>query len=95
MDNCQEYLIQEIILIHPIIFIALGKIAFDRIKKVLLLDDARIVFHHGAVYPIQNGMYLIGSYHPSRQNTQTGRLTMDMFEQIWKLAHDLLNGNTI
>jgi uracil-DNA glycosylase len=91
MDNCQEYLEKEIQLIHPIVFVALGKIAFDRIKMVLAVKDRRMIFRHNAIYPINNDRYLISSYHPSRQNTQTGRLTMEMFEKIWLSVKEIIN----
>jgi uracil-DNA glycosylase family 4 len=48
-------------------------------------------FSHGAVYPIgDGGLYLVCSYHPSRQNTQTGRLTAEMFDEVWAQVGKLL-----
>jgi len=43
-----------------------------------------------AVNDLPGGNFLVGSYHPSRQNTQTGRLTVDMFDQVWKTVRELL-----
>jgi len=55
-----------------------------------------VVFSHGALYPLitdslNTGHWLLASYHPSRQNTQTGRLTVEMFDQVWKTVQGLLN----
>ncbi len=99
MANCQPYLAREIELIQPVIFIALGKIAFDSILKTvdrgprtMVNCPSSTVFSHGAVYPLiaAPARWLVASYHPSRQNTQTGRLTVEMFDQIWKTVKELL-----
>jgi uracil-DNA glycosylase family 4 len=51
-------------------------------------------FGHGAVCRLgDDGLWLVASYHPSRQNTQTGRLTAEMFEGIWTRVRELLNGD--
>jgi len=51
----------------------------------------RLPFNHAGVHALGSGLpWLICSYHPSRQNTQTGRLTEGMFDRIWLLARDLL-----
>jgi uracil-DNA glycosylase len=47
-------------------------------------------FGHGALYQMENGPYVLCSYHPSQQNTQTGRLTPAMFDEVWKKAKSLL-----
>lgn len=94
MNSCQSYIEQEIAVIQPIIFVALGRIAFDRILIQFSLKSSALKFDHGAIYPLDDQHILICSYHPSRQNTQTGRLTMEMFDQIWSIARnklDLLN----
>jgi len=96
MVNCQPYLESELALIQPKILIALGRIAFDAILSMYspvfnMQSKTPIVFSHAAVYHLQTSklsihptdFWLICSYHPSRQNTQTGRLTMDMFDQVW------------
>jgi hypothetical protein len=46
-------------------------------------------FAHGRVYPLEDGRYLVDSYHVSRQNTQTGRLTRQMFLEVLLLARRL------
>ena len=94
--NCRPYLIEELELLKNVaIVVALGKIAFDaylrtRVERGLTLPSPRPRFGHGATYPLDGGPVLIGSYHPSQQNTQTGRLTREMFEAIVSSARELL-----
>jgi uracil-DNA glycosylase family 4 len=87
LNNCQWYLEREIEIIQPKVIVCLGKIAFDRILKIFGVRNLK--FSHGAVYPIRNS-FLISSYHPSQQNTLTGKLTIGMFDEIWKKAKSLL-----
>ncbi len=97
LNNCQPFLEREIQALQPRIIVCLGKIAFDRILKILALRGLK--FSHGAVYPlpvssfISHPSFLLGSYHPSQQNTSTGKLTVEMFDEIWKKAKILLNEN--
>ncbi|MFC2064359.1 uracil-DNA glycosylase [Chloroflexota bacterium] len=81
---CQEYLIKEIQFINPEIFVALGKIAFDGLKTIIQHHNKGLAFTHGAIYPVSDQQTIVCSYHPSRQNTQTGRLNREMFTQIWQ-----------
>jgi uracil-DNA glycosylase len=71
-------------------FVALGRIAFDNILAIYRAMDVaipRFDFKHGWVYQLGERLpWLVASYHPSQQNTQTGRLTADMFAQIWQKA---------
>ena len=90
MANCQPYLQRELELIQPKILVALGRIAFDRILRVYSIKDASLSFGHNIVFEIPGIGFLVSSYHPSRQNTQTGRLTVAMFDQVWKTVLDLL-----
>ena len=89
MANCRPYLEREIEIIQPKIFVALGRIAFD-VMKSILRAPAAVTFSHGALYSLDADRWLLASYHPSRQNTQTGRLTVEMFDQIWRAARKLL-----
>jgi uracil-DNA glycosylase family 4 len=95
--NCQVYLAQELEMLAQVrVVVALGKIAFDaylrtRAVSGLALPSARPQFGHGAAYALADGRVLIGSYHPSQQNTQTGRLTREMFEGIFRQARELLD----
>ena len=89
MANCRPYLEREIEIIQPKIFVALGRIAFD-VMKSILHAPAAVSFSLGALYSLDVNLWLLASYHPSRQNTQTGRLTVEMFDQIWRAARKLL-----
>jgi uracil-DNA glycosylase family 4 len=90
MTNCQSYLEREIEIIQPKVFVALGRIAFERILRIYSIKDTSMTFAHNIVHEIPDGKYLVCSYHPSRQNTQTGRLTVEMFDQVWKTVQGLL-----
>lgn len=74
------------------VVVALGKIAFDQVV-VYFGFSPRPLFRHGGRYlTSKRSILLISSYHPSRQNTQTGRLTETMFDQIWVMAKSFLEG---
>jgi len=89
LNTCQSYLEREIQILHPKVIVCLGKIAFDRILKIF---GARgLKFAHGATYKLATERWLLCSYHPSQQNTLTGKLTAAMFDEIWKKAKTLLN----
>lgn len=89
MENCQPYLERELELIRPRVIVALGRTAFDRIMRILLIKKHPILFAHQAIYPLSTSSWLVCSYHPSRQNTQTGRLTNEMFDQVWRTVREL------
>jgi len=95
LANCAEYLDREISgLQHVKVVVALGKIGFEaylnRLKRNgQITNKAAYVFEHGAKYAMPDGKILLASYHPSNQNTQTGKLTRAMFLQIFKLAAQL------
>lgn len=91
--NCSEYLVAELDLLSRVkIVLALGKIAFDRYlallkREGLITSRAGLIFGHGARYELSATLpKLYAAYHPSRQNTQTGRLTDAMFDQV---LHDI------
>lgn len=90
MENCQPFLESEISLMRPMVYVALGRIAFERIVRLHSLQHERMVFSHGMTYSVGERHTLVCSYHPSRQNTQTGRLTTEMFDQIWSKVRKLL-----
>jgi len=93
IKTCLPYLKQEMILLPEItVVVALGKIAFDYVLRLYDMRKPSQHFSHGVAFPLApNGPQLIASYHPSRQNTQTGRLTAEMFDQIWEQARRLLS----
>ncbi len=93
--NCQPFLLQEMDLLPKLEgVVALGKIAYDAMVKILAsrkYDLPAIPFSHGSFSQnAETGFWLMGSYHPSRQNTQTGRLTETMYDMLWQTVHDLL-----
>jgi uracil-DNA glycosylase family 4 len=92
LTNCAVYLDREIKGLRKIrVVVALGKIAFDAYLNFLkgqgLLKSRKdYVFGHGARYETPDGKILLASYHPSNQNTQTGKLTRAMFMRIFEEA---------
>lgn len=93
--NCLPHLDAEIAALpHVRVVVALGKIGFDAYLQLLkrrgLVVTPRPVFGHGVVHPLSNGQILLGCYHPSRQNTNTGKLTARMMDDVFRLAHRAL-----
>jgi uracil-DNA glycosylase len=89
-------LLSELNLLTDIrVIIALGGIAFANVIEIYRQINHAIPsfpFFHGATYPLGNKLpILIASYHPSRQNTQTGRLTTEMFDNIWTSTKTYIN----
>jgi uracil-DNA glycosylase family 4 len=94
LNNCQPFLEREIEIIQPKVLVAFGRIAFDRLLKIYHLRKKDYAFGHGAIHKLptdspNTAPWLLVSYHPSRQNTQTGRLTKEMFDEIWVKAREL------
>jgi uracil-DNA glycosylase family 4 len=95
MDACRPYFLREMQLLHNLQgIVALGKIAFDNVLLGLrqlgrpaVLPPAELQFGHNRWYNLGPGRpWLLSSYHPSQQNTQTGRLTPAMFDAVWEQA---------
>lgn len=92
LDNCAPYLAREIDGLKKVqVIVALGKIGFDAYlnflkRRGLITSKAAYVFQHEAKYRMPDGKWLLASYHPSNQNTQTGKLTRQMFVRIFKEA---------
>ncbi len=90
--NCAPYLDREIAALDEIkVVVALGKIGFDAYLAHLLrsgfsIRKTQYAFGHLAEYKMPNGIVLLGSYHPSNQNTATGKLTPKMFEHVFRRA---------
>ena len=101
--NCRPYLSRELELLKRIrVVVALGRLAFDEATRLIGLDDqstgeggkprprpARPKFGHGAEYVLKGGVILIASFHPSQQNTFTGKLTEPMLDQVFMRAKEL------
>ena len=94
--NCLAYLLAELDLLTQVqVVVALGRLAFDTYlatctTRQVDLPSPKPKFGHLVTYTLGGGIHLIGSYHPSQQNTQTGRLTREMFEEVFQTARDLL-----
>ncbi len=92
LATCRTYLVAEVRLLRRVhVVLPLGKIAFDaylaaRRELGLPAPNARPSFAHGGTTRLPEGVLLLASYHPSRQNTQTGRLTQRMFDMIFAKA---------
>ena len=93
--NCTPWMDEELSLLPRLrMVVCLGKIAWDGYRAYLRRttgEKAAYPFSHGAEYPLPGGGTLIGSYHPSLQNTNTGRLTRPMFLSIFSRARALLS----
>ena len=94
---CRPYLEREMALLDQVrVVLVLGRLALDSYLAVLLgsgLIERRspYPFAHGACHLLPDGLpVLLCSYHPSRQNTQTGRLTKPMFLRVFRHAKRLL-----
>ena len=96
LANCSEYLDREMDGLKKLkVVVVLGKIAFDAYLNYLkrrgqLPSRKPYLFQHAAKYNMPDGNILLASYHPSNQNTQTGKLTREMFVKIFKEAAHLV-----
>lgn len=95
---CRPYLVSELQLFKYVqVVITLGKIAFDHYLKACrdlghILPAPVPKFGHGKMYHLPWGITLIGSYHPSQRNTQTGFLTRPMFHSVFWKARTIIDG---
>jgi uracil-DNA glycosylase family 4 len=90
LDNCQPFLEREIVLLQPEVLVALGRLAFERILRIYSEAKNGRKFAHGAVFRLEAGPWLVCSYHPSQQNTLTGKLTPGMFDAMWAQVKELV-----
>jgi uracil-DNA glycosylase len=87
-DNCLPYAARELELIRPRVIVCLGGFAWDAACRLHGLGP-RPRFGHGAEHEIASGPVLVGTYHPSQQNTFTGRLTEPMIDAVFARAREL------
>jgi uracil-DNA glycosylase len=91
-EHCSRFLLEELRLLRKVrAVVTLGKIAFDHYLKACRGEGLEIPspapkFGHGVVYRLPWGVTLLGSYHPSQQNTFTGKLTRPMFHSVFRKA---------
>ena len=88
LNNCQPYLERELQILKPKVIVCLGRVAFERILKIFSVRNSKWKFAHGAMFQLDNGVWILSSYHPSQQNTLTGKLTVKMFDDIWMKAKE-------
>jgi uracil-DNA glycosylase family 4 len=92
LAKCSHFLDRELAGLTDVkVVVALGKIGFEAYlnylqRKGLLASKKAYAFKHGASYGMPDGKVLLASYHPSNQNTQTGKLTRKMFVEIFQEA---------
>lgn len=94
--NCRPYLLEELRVLAPRlrVIIGLGRIGFEAgwsaaVEVLGLPRGRRPKFGHGAEHELAPGLALIGSFHPSQQNTFTGKLTEPMFDAVFTRAREL------
>lgn len=95
--NCQPYLLEELRMFKNLkVIIGLGKIGFDSIVRSYerlgrAITNRKTKFGHNVEYRINDSIVLLGSFHPSQQNTFTGRLTESMFDSVFRRAKMILD----
>jgi uracil-DNA glycosylase family 4 len=94
--RCLPHLDAEIAALPRVrIVVALGRIAFDAYLRLLkangIVMRPRAAFGHGVTHRLPGGQALIGCYHPSRQNTNTGKLTPKMMDDVMNVARRVLD----
>ena len=96
LERCRPYLVAELRLLRRVrVVVTLGRIAHEAFLKAAgwwerLPPRARPPFAHGAATTLSDGVVVIASYHPSRQNTNTGRLTRTMWDAVFRRARAAL-----
>jgi uracil-DNA glycosylase family 4 len=99
ISNCRDYLLRELQLAEKKrIVLALGQIAFRAFLKTWCEAGGKMPspgpkFSHGGEWILSGDIVLISSYHPSQQNTQTGKLTRPMFHGIFRRARQILEAS--
>ena len=95
LANCAPFLDRELEGLKNLrVIVALGRIGFEAYlnylkRRTLIASKGQYEFGHGATYEMPDGRTLLASYHPSNQNTQTGKLTKAMFRDIFRRARTL------
>jgi uracil-DNA glycosylase len=94
--NCAPFLDRELERLTNVrLVVALGRIGFEAYlnhlkRRGVIKNKAQYLFGHGVTYKMPDGRILLASYHPSNQNTNTGKLTEQMFTEIFRQARKLL-----
>lgn len=96
LTNCQPFFRRTLELCNPKVLLALGSLAWNATLETVVDQQwmerpkRRPKFSHGAMVKLLDDRWLIGSYHPSQQNTFTGRLTEPMLDAVFDQANELL-----
>lgn len=96
-ETCRPYVLAELRLLkHLTVVVALGNVAFREYLKAARASGRAVkkpvpTFQHGSICSTPWGITLLGSYHPSQQNTFTGRLTRPMFHDVFRRARQLVD----
>jgi len=97
-QTCRRYLERELALLKNLkCVMALGKLAFDTYLSILcdrsiIRSRAAYTFGHNVQYKIPGAVVLVASYHPSQQNTSTGKLTAEMLREVFEHARAIVEG---
>lgn len=96
VDTCvNTWLVSEVEAVDPRLVVCLGGLSWQRVLGAApswgwIVPRPRPRFSHGVEVELEKGPRILASYHPSQQNTFTGRLTEEMFERIWERAAELV-----
>ena len=91
ISQCNQFLATELkTLPKKAVILALGTVAHQAILKAYNLKQSRAVFSHNALHNLPEGIRLVDSYHTSRYNVQTKRLTKEMFSDVFRNIEQLL-----
>jgi uracil-DNA glycosylase family 4 len=96
LENCRPFLLDELQIVQPKLVIVLGRIAWETWLRTLVERGGeplrpRPSFVHGQLLSLEPGPPVLQSYHPSRQNTNTGRLSRAMWHQIFRRAREIVD----
>ena len=89
-ENCLPYAASELEMLRPRVIVCLGGYAWDAACRLLGVRP-KPRFGHGAEHPVEGGPVLLGTYHPSQQNTFTGKLTEQMLDAVFTRARNLVD----
>jgi uracil-DNA glycosylase family 4 len=97
LDRCRPFLVAELALLKPRVVLALGRIGHEAWLRASgwwerLPARERPRFAHASEARLPDGVTLLASFHPSRQNTQTGKLTLPMWRAVFARARRLVDG---
>jgi uracil-DNA glycosylase family 4 len=93
-DNCLPYAAEELSLLAPAVVVCLGAFAWDAACRLLSVRPKPRFGHAREFAPPDGGPTMLGSYHPSQQNTFTGKLTEPMLDEVFERAREIAYGSS-